>query len=235
MPESVQQPVPQPQVKATPKSTNWKKVGFTLVFIAACASIILGIYWFFVLSKSSDNLDLTGPVPKVTTKTSTESVKKATESAKKDETADWKTYENDKLGFSIKYPQNWFVYDNQTPPCDGKISGFLFVNQAKISECIFADVAPADLIVRVGETPSAPYGPLPKSTEYDTYTNYDFAGEKGVLNIRTEKSEGPRRKETAIIVNHRNNQYSISYPNLDFKGKHEPIYDKIISTFTFLD
>ena len=109
MPEESQQPAPQPQVTATTKSTNWKKVILTIVFIVGVAAVVVGVYWFMVVNKSSGDSDLTGPVPKVTTKTPTESGKEATPSGEKDETADWKSYENKEYNYSLKYPNNWNV------------------------------------------------------------------------------------------------------------------------------
>jgi hypothetical protein len=87
---------PQSQV-TTPQGTNWKKVLLTIVFILVVSGIIAGVYWYFILNKSSDNSDLTGPVPKVTTKTSTES-------AKKDETADWIIFDVNAVNLQFKLP-----------------------------------------------------------------------------------------------------------------------------------
>lgn len=102
---------PPPQ---TPSTTNvsWVKVILTVLIIVIVTAIIAGAYWYFVLGKSTGEVD-TSPI-KVSTpsaKKATESAKKATESAKKDETADWKTYTNSKKGFSIKYPTTYFVED----------------------------------------------------------------------------------------------------------------------------
>ena len=69
MTEEVQQPAPQPQATTATQKHDWKKVSLTIVFILVAAGVVVGIYWFFVLNKSSDNSDLTGPVPKVTTQT----------------------------------------------------------------------------------------------------------------------------------------------------------------------
>jgi hypothetical protein len=80
MPEVAQQPTPQPQFTTT-KPHNWKKVILTVIFIVGVVAVVVGIYWFMVLNKSSGDSDLTGPVPKVTTKTATESAKESTESA----------------------------------------------------------------------------------------------------------------------------------------------------------
>ena len=107
-PDQESQPT-QTQVTTTSKSLNWKKIILTVVIILVVTGLIAGVYWFFVLSKTSGDSDLTGPVPKVTTKTSTESAKESTASAEKDETADWKTYKDTILGFQVKYPEDWFV------------------------------------------------------------------------------------------------------------------------------
>ena len=88
MPESVQQPAPQPQV-TTSQGINWKRIGLTVLIIIVVTGLIAGVYWFFVLNKSSDVSDLTEPVLKPNVTASTPS---ATSSTQKDETADWKTY-----------------------------------------------------------------------------------------------------------------------------------------------
>ena len=110
MPEVPAQP--QPQVATTTKSTNWKKISLTIVFIIVCVSIIAGIYWFMVVNKDFDDSDLTGPVPKVTTKTSTESAKEATPSAqkKKKSPSETKWVKSSDFGyFSFEYPYGWHV------------------------------------------------------------------------------------------------------------------------------
>lgn len=111
MPEEVQPTAPQLQVTTGTKPHDWKKVSLTILVILVVAGLIVAAYWVLVLNKSSDNSDLLGPVPKVTTKTSTESAKEATESAEKDETASWKTYEFEFEGqkYSFKHPKEWVV------------------------------------------------------------------------------------------------------------------------------
>ena len=98
--------VPQPQV-ATTKSHDWKKVILTILVILVASGLVVAAYWLLVLNKSSNDSDLTGPVPKVTTKTSTESAKEATSSDEKSETVSLSTYTNKELGFIIKFPSEW--------------------------------------------------------------------------------------------------------------------------------
>ena len=97
MPEEAQ-PAPQPQVTTGTQKHDWKKVGLTILIILVVAGLIVGAYWFLVLNKSSDNSDLTGPVPKVTTKTATN---------EKNETADWETVTDTDLGIEFKHPKGW--------------------------------------------------------------------------------------------------------------------------------
>lgn len=205
-----------------------------ILMVIGLGIVFVGIVVYFQFRPSMSKIQST-PVP-TAQPISMQSGETTNSTPQTSATEDWKTYSNQELGFSIKYPGNWFVYDNQIEPCKGNIPGYLFVNQIKITECIFADVPPADLIVYVQKIPEDPnYGPLPKSNEYDTYKSYDIAGEKGVINIRTEKSEGPRRMETSVYVNHKEPQYRLSYPNKDYLGSHDQIYNQILSTFKFLD
>ena len=113
MPEEAQQPAPQPQVTVGTKSRDWKKVSLTVLSILIVAGIIVAAYWFLVLNKASENSDLTGPVPKVTTKTSTESAKEATPSAEKEGLI---TYKNTKVGFQFSYPNRFSKATLREPP-----------------------------------------------------------------------------------------------------------------------
>ena len=125
---------PQPQVTTTPKTTNWKKIGLTIVFIVVCVSIIAGIYWFFVLNKTSEDSDLTGPIPKVTTKTATESAKEATSSAEKDGTVGWKTFTSTAFKYSIKYPSNWSLSKKSGFIDEAKTTPFENVHLSSVGE-----------------------------------------------------------------------------------------------------
>ena len=66
--------------------------------------------------------------------------------------------------------------------------------------------------------------------EYITLDN-----EKATKEYITDKSQGPTCKCTFITANHNGNQYSIEWTNTDFEGKYDPVYNKILSTFKFLD
>ncbi len=82
----------QPQPTSNQESINWKRI--LIVSVVAAVVVSLGVLIFLILQPKEET---TTPV----------TTKKATPSAKKDETADWKTVVNDVFGYSIKYPTGW--------------------------------------------------------------------------------------------------------------------------------
>lgn len=145
------------------------------------------------------------------------------------DTTDWKTYKNEDLRIEIKYPGGWYVYDNVTPPCTHLSPIYVFINRKPITDCQFLDIFPADFYIVVG----VPW--TPESDENDTYKPYVIDGQEGFINITTEKSQGPRPKETRVIVTYQEKGYMIGILNTDYKGTHDKIYDQILATFKFLN
>jgi len=62
-----------------------------------------------------------------------------------------------------------------------------------------------------------------------------IAGENATKYYFTEKSELPNIQATRIYFNHKGKDYLIFLKQIDKKGKYDPTYDQILSTFTFLD
>ena len=81
----------QPQPTSNQKALNWKRI--TVIAVIGAVVIGLGVLIFLLLQPKEETTPVT--------------TKKATPSAKKDETADWKTVVNDVLGYSIKHPKDW--------------------------------------------------------------------------------------------------------------------------------
>jgi len=86
----------QPQSTSNQKSINWKKI---LVVVAIAAVVIgSGVLIFLLLQpKPTQN----------TTKNVTSYPIITTQSVKKSETTDWKTYTNKVYSFEVKYPTTW--------------------------------------------------------------------------------------------------------------------------------
>jgi len=106
-----QRPNMQPQMQiVSVKKISWSKVIITIFVIIVVTAIISGVYWFFILNKSSEDSDLTGPVPKPQVTTTTPS---ATPSVQEDKTADWKVYKSSADRYSTKYPTNFNLTEDK--------------------------------------------------------------------------------------------------------------------------
>jgi hypothetical protein len=95
-------PQPAQSNNPTKSSVNWKLILGVLVVGALLA--LVGV-WFWKYQKPD------GGSIKISSGSAN---KKATLSAKKDETAGWKIYTDQKGNFSIKYPEKWQVNSYQT-------------------------------------------------------------------------------------------------------------------------
>lgn len=99
------QPVPNPLAKNPNFFTHKVFAAIGIILIVAITAVA-GIWWY-VDGRYSKNYNENEAY-----KTSTDSAEKTntytiSSSEKKDETADWKTYSKEVLGFSIKYPNDW--------------------------------------------------------------------------------------------------------------------------------
>src|SRR3972149_10110846 len=155
---------PQPSPTPSPsQGMNWK-------------NIIIGVIIGAVLFGGGGYLVYNAYQPKkaeptqttTTTKTATPSI--TTKEEPKDETADWKTYINKKLAFSIKYPNGWSYIKENLNPTKGE-NPIEYVSIAKKG----SDVSVEGLIVqiiRVSEDALKDYkGPITLKTEYSSVLN----------------------------------------------------------------
>lgn len=108
-PSVLDKPVPNPLAKNPNVHTHkvFATVGLVLIGVIVFLSGLAFIYRDQVanLFEQKSESDNTVNTPKV----STSSAKKATDSAKKDETEDWKTYKSTVLGMEFKFPKEWSV------------------------------------------------------------------------------------------------------------------------------
>ena len=98
------QPVPNPLASNPNVHTHkvFAAVGLILIGTIIAAA---GIWWY----ASGRNTDSATDEVETTTKVSTSSAK--TTSTTKDETADWKTFSDSTLNYSLKYPTGWLTND----------------------------------------------------------------------------------------------------------------------------
>ena len=224
-------------VYVSPMEFKPNRVAIGLVVGAIVLAIGIGGAYFitnFVLTDAT-------PVPSVEIKKATSSAKPATTSAQKAETADWKTYTNKELGFSIKYPSNWFYNDaakyerDNCEPGPG-IDDSTVIFDRKDLKCVgIATGTPGAFGFGISVRDQV-FDPLeqlsPKIQKYD-YIVVD--GEKAAKTYKTPTSEGPWCSCTRIYFNHSGRGYQIGFVNKDLQGNYDSIYDNILSTFKFLD
>ncbi len=102
MPEIPDQQLPDyPQEN---RKINWATVTIVSSIIIFILIILILAYWFFVLRPQVASQP---PLPAPTKKVASPSAEPYTPSSTKDETADWKTYTNEKYKYSLKYPQDY--------------------------------------------------------------------------------------------------------------------------------
>ncbi len=90
----------------SPYRLAWTRIGkviLPLLFIVLAAS-----YWFVYIYIPA-KIEPESPKVISPTKTASPSAKKATPSAKTDKAVGWKSYDNKKYKYSLKYPKNWNV------------------------------------------------------------------------------------------------------------------------------
>ena len=61
-----------------------------------------------------------------------------------------------------------------------------------------------------------------------------FSGVPANRSYDTSANRIEERSYSLIIFNYQDRGWRISYPNTDYTGSHDPIYDQILSTFKFL-
>ena len=222
MPEQVQQPAPQPQV-TTSQGTNWKKISLILIVVMFLISLV-GVGIYLLIPRPTEK-----PTP------TTQPQKIVTPSAKKDETADWKTYTSTRDGYSIKYPQDWIVipekandgpYIRNFEPEPGPYpQGYINLRIIRIGPQIYDNLSALEW-----------YGSLKKNGETEFNSHYVMST---LENINFNGLEAKRVKasfseiDEEILVPHGEYVFEIIiYP---FGGSEDKIAKLILSTFKFLD
>jgi hypothetical protein len=194
---------PQPQPTSNKKAINWKRV--LIVALVGAIVIGLGVLIFLILQ------------PKEETPTT---ANKATPSAKKDETADWKTYTG--KYYTFKYPTDWKIETATLPDELRLVSPDLVVDES--GPLI---IVKSGTMVKLYLTPGSDRDLKEYLHEYSIETT--LGGEKA---IRSSSDDS----HTAYFVVNNGKFYQI--PRLYPAGKqseYEDIFNKILSTFKFLD
>lgn len=157
-----------------------------------------------------------------------------------DETVNWKTYSNSKLGFELKYPPGWFVAENsdnvyitpkkptpdQFPPLHGIPGAFTILDYSDsqwhkdFTQKLMLDPRPIQDI---------------RGQEYSRVEKIILSGIEAVKTIQYGEADmatvGGYR--TDIYVLNSGHLLDIFYPNQYNKSYDHRVYDQILSTIRF--
>lgn len=167
-----------------------------------------------------------------------------------DELGDWKTYKNEKYGFSFKYPKDWYVYEAEDqiknkciPDGLGDLGddNDLIISKEKL-DCLMRNgmVLTGDIFLNVDDLDNHGYDDFKELMESDNFLKYNPGTEEikinGVNFIKhpvLKGSEGPRSNTTRFYGKSSNYNYFIEVKQLDRNGNGniDPELMKVVNSF----
>ena len=225
-------------------------VGLVILVIILSVVILGGVVggaWYYTKSQNSNNKSQTNPKSQNSNTASvipTEAEESLTDetgadTTTHDPTADWKTYENTKYGYTIKYPKEWYAIDKLI----GGISFFEYLSiDSTFYEMKEAGYQPGKVFVKIYPKISGSNYTIKKVIEtYSSGDNYSTSviTINGIVmnKITCQLSDsGPGgMKGTQIIRfifnDNDNNIYELGYEGNPSENIIQ--YDQILSTFKF--
>jgi len=192
--------------------------------------IILAIIIFAVAILIAINTDLVKRIKKESTPAPSPTTQQPSPTS--DETANWMTYRNQDLGFEFKYPKEWIVANEICPDYS---SDDLIILGNKDNDCFaygslegsyeFA-ISMSEQEYDLNETINGREGFVPTG---------EFIAISGVKAAKVYPITQAFYGRIEIFLNHRSNGLMIVFPNIDYQGNYDSVYDQILSTFQFID
>ena len=157
--------------------------------------------------------------------------------------ADWKTYRNEKIGVSLSYPDDWFLYDRAKWEEDDKIytcnkigdlsKDEFILSRKNLGRCVGYGVFeewPGDFILQAtpGGCADFPYVLGQKDSQIGTLGNV-----QAIKYPFNKNSELPRKSATRIYSQYDNRCYFIEFLQTDNKGNYDLAFDQVLSTVKF--
>ncbi|MDO8515589.1 MAG: hypothetical protein Q7S14_03750 [bacterium] len=149
-----------------------------------------------------------------------------------DETANWKTYADNRYNFSLKYPNNQYVGIYPGIQSTGE-SGIFVIQNSPFDPSPKTHGLEGIFYIKI--YPNVPKNEVMLTKDAGFTVSTMFLDKVlASVGIRTEQVSGIGDPDTMIFVSKGSFSYLISYPNSDWNGRHSEIFDQILSTFKFL-
>ncbi len=185
---------PQSNAPATTSGINWKKIiGVVITILVAVTIIGGGIYWY------------------VQSQTSTAEPTATTNTTPKDETADWKTFTNSKLGFSVKYPKYFGVKEYPKNSSGTAKGGVTFVSSDNNLYFTRGRVIYKDISINVRKASGGTLDEelknvyMPSGTIFQSKSTIKIDGVEALR--ATSVAEGNISEEIAVVLKKGDNVY----------------------------
>lgn len=219
------------KIEVVKKPYSKEKIGVTIMLVGLTAAIFLAIGYWAGRQTAMLEEDKTTTPPIIGTITSTATPKATTTTSATDETANWKTYTNEKYGFSFKYPGDWTYKTNAGT--ETLLTIGLFPPSKTEGYEYFGDIT-----INVENSNGLTLEDFAKEKNYASATEIEWNSTaesepiniSGVSGIKYPQIAG-MMPSTISIVKSGNYVYEIQ----DIKPSHQQdgIYDQILSTFEF--
>lgn len=242
--EVPQKPQPTRDVTLTVNPETPKKSNLSFVLLSLLALILVGSGGFILAKylytpKTEVPVSSQAPAaPPAQTQGPFSSATNTPSVPTTDEMVNWKKYINTKFGFSFEYPPTWiineykpnqyYIFDMELINVEKNL-GFSTNSDPKMGFTITINKTPydKDALQRTGDTNGGFSG---ITSEVITFLGFP-ANKSHTTFTDTNLGIGV----TYIILNKVPGGWRFGYPNINFKGEHNIIYDQILSTFKFLD
>jgi len=189
-----------------------------IIVLISAAAAAGGVATFYLINKNSKE-------PKVSTGASTSSAKKV-DSA----TVGWQTHDNDKYGYQVKYPKDWYFHPNACcppPPTAITISNVPEdkINTEYVTFHVIVDPSMGRTLDNYEEIASLVADGYSK-------TAVTLSGEAGV---KLERHTHPMDTGGLIYLKHNDTIYRLTWGGTDptIYPPHEKTLLKIVNSFTF--
>ncbi len=137
-----------------------------------------------------------------------------------DISANWQEYKSPQFGFSIKYPSGWYAGLSPNDPNN------FYISDQPIPTTPLENGIPSGFQLNITELPAPSFIPP---------FSYDPLQVNGIPATRTIPHQPDRVLNmflSTVLFDYGRYTYTVTYPNFDKTGNHDPLFGQILSTLT---